>query len=218
LSTYTETRNAAGIVAFLASIPDKVLLGLLKGTLAQNWWEKDDELVGLYGHSLADADKSDDESKRPIWQYNASITAPGHFIRYLVNKAHLPPTPNELLRAIDVMRKYIDPERRYSGLAGEVDHARGRITTSNEQQIKDVRYYFLCPIKKGVERVRNRDRVLHIKTCCDAIELRLNKIPASLRDKPDVRPLAYVGYAVSIIACIEQHEKSDLTSYIMALF
>lgn len=79
---------------------DEVLFGLIYGNLAQQHIEGDRSLASILGPS-----PDGDETK---WYENIKRIAPGHYVRFLVrSNAGLAATPNELLQATAVMRRYI---------------------------------------------------------------------------------------------------------------
>jgi hypothetical protein len=146
---------------------------------------------------------------------NASHIAPGHYIRVLVNEAGHPPTPSELLKIIDALRRYTKPAPYDSEFALKIDNVK-RSGRSSEKDVKLGKNYFLCAKKSSDKRVRNGDRVTITRQFCDALKRRLDRVDPSELGRPDVRPLSYVGYASSVSKRMTEHE-GDGTSFLMQL-
>ncbi|KAL6711704.1 hypothetical protein ACN47E_004638 [Coniothyrium glycines] len=206
---------------FLAAIPSKLLSSIIRGSLASDYAKGDPDLVELYGRlderdvdASSDSTQDDSEEEITDWQANGNIDAPCHYVRYFVDDDGLAPSPNELLQAIELMRKYLVLEDESYELAGQIDAARGAVIRSSESDTRAGLHYFLC----GQRSVRRRmaTRVDGITSFCNAMEQRLNLVPADLRDEPDVRAPAYVGYAMRYSRRKHEHEDNK-TSYIMGL-
>jgi hypothetical protein len=190
-------------------------LTVSQGTLAQDWYGGSSELVGLYGEPPSDSEteQSDDEAITTIWLSNGERTAPGHYVRFLVDGAGSPPMPSQLLAAIRIMRQYVDrgcDER----LALKIDNAKGVRRSSFEADIQAGSFYFLCPDKN--KRSRAQSRIESILIFCNCLENRILAMPLADRDQPDVRPLSYTGYALLLMRRLSEHD-GDKTSYLMTL-
>lgn len=152
-------------------------------------------------------------NERTLWQQNGDDIAPGHYIRVLVHKVTgEPSTPNELIKIIDCLRKYIADPPYNIKLGMEVDNTRRH--RSEEEHIKFGKHYFLCSSKTEKSRHRNVDRVRIARQFCDITQSRLERVKAELRDQPDVRALSYVGYAREL-AKREKEHTGDHTSFLM---
>jgi hypothetical protein len=207
-------------IPFLAAIPDRILQCIIQGTLASGHASGDLDLIKLYGEPAGHVSdtsfgsSSGSNNATTDWLRNGQRTAPGHYIRYLVDEKGQAPTPNELLQAVGLMRKYAEPTPEHSQLAQEVDSARDRVVRSSEANIRNGLYYFICTHRPTRKRSDVRSRA--VVAFCDAIEQRLASLPAHLLDQPDIRPLAYVGYTLHFSKLQQDHDE-DSTSYIMGL-
>lgn len=189
---------------------------MLLGNLVKKWLDEDPEITKLYGEipSASDSEHPAGNELTTDWLANSATVAPGHYVRYLVDKDGNAPSPNQLLQAIALMRQYAssdcDPK-----LASDIDTVNGlRVKkSSREDDDQASTFYFLCSDKN--KRIRSASRVDGILKFCTCLERRLQAVPDELRDEPDVRPLSYTGYALMVMQRTKKHE-GDGTSYLMA--
>jgi hypothetical protein len=199
-------------------------LGIIQGDLARKFFEKDADLAKTFGEPSSSPPESPSSysvrsfspvADEPViaWYGNSLKVAPGHYIRFLVDRQSNFPSPNQLLTAIETTRAYIQvPYDLDLGLA--IDNT-SRETSSSKEDIARGRHFFLC--SKGENgRSRSQVRVSIIEKFCNAVQARLQQVPTKLRDEPDSRALSYSGYAASVAKRTAAHE-SDNTSYLMGL-
>jgi hypothetical protein len=164
--------------------------------------------------SSATSDESNNETLPDctLWYNSSCRVAPGHYIRYLVNRIGEPPTPHQLLLAVKTMRKYIQVPIEVK-LGFEIDEA-NRKTKSTMEQIRAGLHYFFCTSSSS--RKRRESHITSLKAFCDAVESRLSQVPDDMRHKPDVRAPSYVGYAAYLETCFQEHG-TGTTSFLMSL-
>jgi hypothetical protein len=151
-STKSQWRRA--MVLFLAAIPDEVLFGLIHGNLAQKHNKSKKDLLDAYGNPPSSDHAS--SSKNTDWYKNTKRVAPGHYVRFLVDRnTGLPPTPNELLQVISIMRQYIKVPFDVK-LGDTIDGASRTVRKGTARQTAEGKFFFFCREKKGLGWARSQ--------------------------------------------------------------
>ncbi|KAI4709417.1 hypothetical protein J4E89_006166 [Alternaria sp. Ai002NY15] len=96
-------------VPILAALPNGVLRGIVYGDLAETYRQGDPDLVELYGSEHPSSESYETTSiETTTWLHNASMVAPGHYVRYFVAPSTgLPPTIGELNVIVETLQTYL---------------------------------------------------------------------------------------------------------------
>ncbi|KAI4909909.1 uncharacterized protein J4E92_010525 [Alternaria infectoria] len=205
-------------VPILASLPDGVLQGIIDGDLAKKYRQGDADLVELYGSNRPSSSHSDESHETSdisttAWMDNASIVAPGHYVRYFVSPiTGLPPTMSELLAIIQTLQVYLveSPSDIEVGLG--IDNAKRNV--SDDSDIRAGKHKFLCSSSRNPSDARRRI----LADFCQIVKDRIKAVPSEFLDHRDSRALAYVGYALRVLDRLREHGASaEKSSFIMPL-
>jgi hypothetical protein len=187
----------------LLSMQKDVLTAVASGNLASLFWGRENKTV------------CDMFQAKSAWMKEGEGWAPAVYIMCLVDSKHRghAHTPDELRLVIDDLRCYGNMD--WLDYTFKVDNAY-RPTASTMDDIKNGKPNFLSTI--GVNgRTRTRYKAEDIKRFCDALEVRLQRLPADEKDIPLRRPLQYIGRANKYVRRQDLHRRGDRSNWLMQL-
>ncbi|KAF2114863.1 hypothetical protein BDV96DRAFT_646730 [Lophiotrema nucula] len=121
--------------------------------------------------------------------------------RFLVDKGGNSPTPRELRVVIAELRKYITMDHIDDALA--IDNAFGE--HSSRRKLEKGLFLFLSRRNKQGKLRRLAKRVAVVEAFCNALERRLDQLPADLEDVPLAKPLVYIGWTMKYFGRMYSH-------------
>ena len=188
----------------LWSMPRILLVALITGNVARAT-VLDPTLRSLFG--------GDDGF--PGWMQEAEGEAPMVYSIILErNKTGSSPTPNELLGAIGLLRRYVSLQPQYDALVEDIDGARSpKAATRSRSGVN--KHQFLTKLVDG-RRKWIQGRIAVVLEFCDAVQKRLEEISPEKRDRPLKRAMQYIGYTFAYRQRQMDHQKGS-TAFLMQL-
>ncbi|KAJ4364721.1 hypothetical protein N0V83_009318 [Neocucurbitaria cava] len=144
----------------LASMHIEVLSGLANGDLARQYALGDPVLETLYGTSTSKEITS--------WMKNGEDASPSLYGRTLVDQDGVPPTPEEKLKIVTILRQYLSCDEAYIDMALQIDERPSQSSSQYRNRKEDIvngRHAYLSRDGGRVE-----SRVHRARAFCDAAE------------------------------------------------
>jgi hypothetical protein len=180
-------------------------------------------LTELMGGNLPQAIECDPDLKASMLtlKNRSGSGHPGIYVRFLVSRRGLSPTPNELRMGIQDLKAYA---RIYNCTMSddevkkiETQIGAGEYNGFGSRHLGARRYLSKDIPKKKYEF--SEERIKAVVIFISALEAMLDAIPADEQDKPLRSPLKYVGYAMN---CKDRnthnHDKHSGSNFLMSLF
>jgi hypothetical protein len=181
--------------SLFASIPFKVLRSALLGTLQQQYVDKTDIVFQETFH------------RDSTWMLRAQEqSTPAVYLRPLVDEGGRPPTANEFLNVIAVLRRYAGGVDLNTAL--KIDNALRSSEVSTIDSLKRGEHQYLDG---------QQERVKKLWTWCKAISLQCKDILDALRDQPMPRAITYCGYPTSVSRREAQYKQHSSTTWLASL-
>ncbi|KAF7569283.1 hypothetical protein A1F97_02588 [Pyrenophora tritici-repentis] len=123
---------------------------------------------------------------------------PQKTLEAIVGEGHAP-TPNEFKKVTKRLLDYVSGKFRSFVAASELDNIRAT-TKSCAKDIQNGHHWCL----EG-----SQQRAMQVMTFCTALNDRIGQLPDDQLDKPFPKSFKYVGYALSVTRCLQQHVTVD---------
>ncbi len=190
-------------IHILASMHKEVLAGLACGDLAKRHCEGDSVLEELYGEPTSHENTN--------WLKNAEGESPCIYARTLVNQAGSPPTPEEKVQIVTILRQYLSRDEAYIDTASRIDAKLPRFSGRNSHTHEDIKNGIRAYL--SADGCRIQTRVDRAELFCDAVEnlcTSVNRLPIAYA------AWYYIGWSIVPNDRIDQHDKGK-SSYLMEL-